>query len=50
MRIAGRRTYDQAAKILTEESGIRFDPAVVQAFLRVPMEDWEHIRAQVHEG
>src|SRR5207249_2132957 len=39
-----RRTYDEATKILTEESGIRFDPAVVQAFLSVPMEDWEHIR------
>jgi len=43
------RTYEQAVEILTQESGIRFDPSVVQAFLSVPKEDWDQIRSQVNE-
>jgi HD-GYP domain-containing protein (c-di-GMP phosphodiesterase class II) len=43
------RTYEQAVEILTAESGIRFDPKVVKAFLTVPKEDWDVIRSGVHE-
>lgn len=40
------RTYEEAMQILKSESGTKFDPAVVEAFLRVPAEEWEQIRAK----
>jgi putative nucleotidyltransferase with HDIG domain len=43
------RTYEQAVEILTAESGIRFDPSVVEAFLSVPKEDWDVMRSGMHE-
>lgn len=38
------RTYSEATAILLEESGKTFDPEVVQAFLRVPEDDWKYLR------
>jgi len=38
------RTYDAAAKELDEWAGRQFDPKVVEAFHRVPSEDWEELR------
>lgn len=38
------RTYSEATAILLEESGKTFDPEVVQAFLRVPEDEWKYLR------
>lgn len=40
------RSYDAAAAELNEWSGRQFDPKVVEAFHRVPPEDWEDLRRQ----
>ncbi len=40
------RTYEQTVQILTQESGTKFDPSVVAAFLGIPLEEWERIRAE----
>jgi HD-GYP domain-containing protein (c-di-GMP phosphodiesterase class II) len=41
------RTHEEAAKILREESGTTFDPAVVEAFLGVPRKEWDRLRETV---
>jgi HD-GYP domain-containing protein (c-di-GMP phosphodiesterase class II) len=41
------RTFEQAATVLREDAGKFFDPAVVQAFLKVPKEEWMRILSQV---
>jgi putative nucleotidyltransferase with HDIG domain len=38
------RSYEQAVEILTRDSGVLFDPQVVEAFMRVPKEEWQAIR------
>lgn len=38
------RSYDAAAAELNEWSGRQFDPRVVEAFHRVPQEDWAELR------
>ena len=38
------RPYDAAAAELDEWSGRQFDPKIVEAFHRVPPEDWEELR------
>jgi putative nucleotidyltransferase with HDIG domain len=38
------RPYEAAAQELDEWSGRQFDPKVVEAFHRVPPEDWEELR------
>jgi len=38
------RSYDAAAKELDEWAGRQFDPKVVEAFHRVPQQDWEDLR------
>jgi putative nucleotidyltransferase with HDIG domain len=38
------RSYDAAAAELNEWSGRQFDPKVVEAFHRVPREDWDELR------
>jgi putative nucleotidyltransferase with HDIG domain len=38
------RSYDAAAAELDEWSGRQFDPKVVEAFHRVPQEDWDDLR------
>jgi putative nucleotidyltransferase with HDIG domain len=38
------RSYEAAAKELDEWAGRQFDPQVVEAFHRVPREDWEELR------
>ncbi len=40
-------TYEEARKIIEVEAGKQFDPKAVQAFLEVPPEEWEKIRARV---
>jgi len=40
------RSYDAAAAELDEWSGRQFDPKVVEAFHRVPQEDWDDLRRQ----
>ncbi|MFN2577465.1 MAG: HD domain-containing phosphohydrolase [Pyrinomonadaceae bacterium] len=40
------RSYDAASAELDEWSGRQFDPKVVEAFHRVPQEDWEDLRRQ----
>src|SRR5437660_2086072 len=40
------RSYDAAAAELDTWSGRQFDPKVVEAFHRVPQEDWEDLRRQ----
>jgi putative nucleotidyltransferase with HDIG domain len=41
------RSYEQVVEILLKESGKTFDPAVVQAFLSIPEEEWQRIRDSV---
>ncbi len=41
------RSYEQAVEILRRDSGVLFDPQVVEAFLRVPKEEWQQIREQI---
>lgn len=38
------RPYADAALEIRRYSGTQFDPRVVEAFLSVPQEDWEHLR------
>jgi putative nucleotidyltransferase with HDIG domain len=38
------KPYEAAAEELEKFSGIQFDPKVVEAFHRVPREDWEDLR------
>src|ERR1700704_4203108 len=38
------RPYEAAAQELNEWAGRQFDPKVVEAFHRVPQEDWEELR------
>jgi HD-GYP domain-containing protein (c-di-GMP phosphodiesterase class II) len=38
------KSYEAAAKELDDWSGRQFDPKVVEAFHRVPKEDWEEMR------
>src|ERR1044071_9429865 len=40
------RSYEAAAAELDEWSGRQFDPKVVEAFHRVPQEDWDELRRQ----
>ena len=40
------RSYQAAAEELNEWIGRQFDPKVVEAFHRVPQEDWEELRRQ----
>jgi HD-GYP domain-containing protein (c-di-GMP phosphodiesterase class II) len=40
------RSFEQATTVLKEDSGKYFDPAVVQAFLKVPKEEWLQILQQ----
>jgi putative nucleotidyltransferase with HDIG domain len=41
------RTYKQAVTILTKETGKKFDPSIIAAFLTVPSWEWEQIRSRV---
>lgn len=41
------RTHEEAERILREESGTTFDPAVVEAFLGVPRKVWDGLRETV---
>lgn len=41
------QTYEYAKKLIEEESGRQFDPQAVAAFIAVPIEEWEQIRARV---
>ena len=41
------RPHDEACSEIARASGTQFDPAVVAAFLLVPLEDWRQIRARV---
>jgi HD-GYP domain-containing protein (c-di-GMP phosphodiesterase class II) len=43
------RPYEDARKIIEEESGKQFDPQAVEAFLAIPGEEWLQIRAKVME-
>jgi putative nucleotidyltransferase with HDIG domain len=43
------RPYEAARQIIEEESGKQFDPQAVAAFLAIPAEEWQQIRAQVME-
>ncbi len=43
------RTYEEAVHIFTEDKGHFFDPEVVEAFLRVPKEDWLQILEESRE-
>ena len=40
------RSYEAAAQELNEWVGRQFDPRVVEAFHRVPQEDWDELRRQ----
>ncbi len=42
-------TYEEAREIIAAEAGKQFDPKAVEAFLAVPPEEWEEIRANVTE-
>lgn len=41
------RPMDEACRIIAEEANCQFDPAVVAAFLAVPVEEWTVIRVRV---
>lgn len=43
-------TYEAAAQELDESSGIQFDPEVVEAFHRIPRDDWEQLRQRSDAG
>ncbi|RMG43052.1 MAG: response regulator [Acidobacteria bacterium] len=41
--------YERARQEMIDYAGTQFDPQVVEAFLRVPPEEWDQIRARVQE-
>jgi response regulator RpfG family c-di-GMP phosphodiesterase len=43
------RTYEDAVVIFKDDKGHFFDPAVVEAFLRIPKEDWLRILEEAQE-
>lgn len=43
------KPYEVARQIISEEAGRQFDPLAVKAFLEVPPEEWQQIRAMVME-
>jgi cyclic di-GMP phosphodiesterase len=43
-------TYDDVVQELTRTRGLQFDPVLVDAFLRVPAEDWARIRGETVEA
>jgi putative nucleotidyltransferase with HDIG domain len=43
------KPYEVARQIIAEEAGRQFDPMAVKAFLEVPPEEWQQIRAMVME-
>jgi response regulator RpfG family c-di-GMP phosphodiesterase len=43
------KSYEAAAEELDEWAGRQFDPKVVEAFHRVPKEDWAELNAQVSQ-
>ena len=44
--IARGKPYEAAAQELDDWAGRQFDPKVVEAFHRVPKEDWEELHRQ----
>lgn len=44
------RPLARAREQIAELAGAQFDPRVVEAFLRVPLAEWERIRAEVTAG
>jgi HD-GYP domain-containing protein (c-di-GMP phosphodiesterase class II) len=40
------KSYELAARELDDWAGKQFDPKVVEAFHRVPKEDWEELHAR----
>ena len=44
------RTYEQAIALLSSQATRKYDPRVLEAFLRIPAEDWEEIRAKFREN
>jgi putative nucleotidyltransferase with HDIG domain len=44
------RPLARAREEIAELAGAQFDPGVVEAFLRVPLAEWERIRAEVTAG
>ncbi len=54
--ITSDRPYHRAAPFaaaqaeIARHAGTQFDPAVVQAFLAVPLEEWRHIRATIGDA
>jgi response regulator RpfG family c-di-GMP phosphodiesterase len=44
------RGYDIARDEITRCAGTQFDPNVVEAWLRVPADEWRHIRGRFRES
>jgi len=42
------RTFDAAREEILRCSGAQFDPAVVEAFLKIPNELWQELRAEIN--
>jgi len=43
--------FEEAVRRITEASGSQFDPAVVDAFLEIPIDHWKNIRNRIaHSG
>jgi putative nucleotidyltransferase with HDIG domain len=43
------RSFEKARKEIQRCSGTQFDPAVVEVFLKVPIEVWQELRTQIGE-
>jgi putative nucleotidyltransferase with HDIG domain len=43
------RSFEDASKEIQRCSGTQFDPAVVEVFLKVPIEVWQELRTQIGE-